>query len=271
MGSDNPNLEAIDERLEGDPIRLGDRSVTPVGRMTGKRFEGGNEHAGGFGMILTLQPEEIIVRESGQEPRFLWRPRIRNRCAPCSWPAAPSPEGAWSSCFFRAASYSGFSQREVKRTKERTMETNKMVNIKPIEQVIENLDANSVFGKPTTEHGVVVIPVAQVSFGFGYGGGYGEGQSDPGKGAAADATPEEIAAMVTEGAGGGAGAGGRVSPRGYIRISPESVIYESIDDQKVIPLAGILMVAWSVFWIAATIRTIAKQVAKTRQARIKNS
>ena len=67
MGSDNPNLEAIDERLEGDPIRLGDRSVTPVGRMTGKRFEGGNEHAGGFGMILTLQPEEIIVRESGQE------------------------------------------------------------------------------------------------------------------------------------------------------------------------------------------------------------
>ena len=60
-----------------------------------------------------------------------------------------------------------------------------------------------------------------------------------------------------------------VTPRGYIRIAPEGVSYESIDDQKVIPLAGIFMVAWSVFWIAATIRYIAKQVAKTRQARIK--
>jgi uncharacterized spore protein YtfJ len=141
------------------------------------------------------------------------------------------------------------------------MNANEVMNIKPIEQLLENLDVNSVFGEPTSEHGVVVIPVAQLSFGFGYGGGYGEGP------VASDGESEGKG--TGEGAGGGAGAGGKVSPRGYIRISPESVTYESIEDQKVIPLAGILMVAWSVFWIAATVRHIARQIAKTRQERIK--
>lgn len=141
------------------------------------------------------------------------------------------------------------------------MKPNDIMNIKPLEQVIENLDVNSVFGKPTVEHGVAVIPVAQLSFGFGYGGGYGESPGD------ADGEPDVNKA--SEGAGGGVGAGGKVSPRGYIRISPEGVSYVNIEDQRVIPLAGIFMVAWSVFWIAATVRYIAKQIGKTRQARIK--
>ena len=151
------------------------------------------------------------------------------------------------------------------------MESKELVDVKPIEQAIENLNANSVFGEPTTEHGVVVIPVAHVAFGFGYGGGYGEGQPGTDETEENAEALEEANGAVTEGAGGGGGAGGRVSPRGYIRISPEGVTYESIEDEKIIPLAGILMVAWSVFWIAATVRYIAKQVAKTRQARIKNT
>lgn len=150
------------------------------------------------------------------------------------------------------------------------MESKELVDLTPIEQTVDRLNANAVFGEPTTEHGVVVIPVAQVAFGFGYGGGYGEGQpSDEGV-AVADAGEEEGDASRAEmqGGGGGGGAGGRVTPRGYIRISEEGVTYESIEDEKVIPLAGILMVAWSVFWIATTVRYIAKQAAKTRQARI---
>lgn len=56
---------------------------------------------------------------------------------------------------------------------------------------------------------------------------------------------------------GGAGAGGRVAPRGYIRIASDGVKFEPIMDQARIALAGIAMSAWSVFWISKTIRTFA--------------
>ena len=147
------------------------------------------------------------------------------------------------------------------------MEGKELVDLKPIEQVVDRLSANAVFGEPTTEHGVVVIPVAQVGFGIGYGGGYGEGQPVGDDGEVTEtAETTDTAGAEMQGAGGGGGAGGRVTPRGYIRIAPDSVTYESIEDEKIIPLAGIFMVAWSVFWIAATVRYIARQVAKTRQA-----
>jgi uncharacterized spore protein YtfJ len=123
------------------------------------------------------------------------------------------------------------------------------------------LGAHSVFGEPTREQDAVVIPVAQVVFGFGYGGGYGSGPAKPGGEEGTGAAPE-----AAEGGGGGAGAGGRATPRGYIRITPEGVKYEPIQNEAVIPVAGILMVAWSVFWITATVRYIAKMVAKTKQA-----
>ena len=38
---------------------------------------------------------------------------------------------------------------------------------------------------------------------------------------------------------------------------------------EAIPLAGILMVAWIVFWVMVTIRTIVKAVAKTQQTKWK--
>lgn len=133
------------------------------------------------------------------------------------------------------------------------MEQKEWVNTNPIEQLVGDLGAHSVFGEPTREQGAVVIPVAQVVFGFGYGGG------EEGTGTAPEA--------AKGGSGGGAaGAGGRATPRGYIRITPEGVKYEPIQNEAVIPVAGILMVAWSVFWITATVRYIAKMVAKTKQA-----
>jgi uncharacterized spore protein YtfJ len=141
------------------------------------------------------------------------------------------------------------------------MEQKEWVDTKPIEQLVGELGAHSVFGEPTREQDVVVIPVAQVAFGFGYGGGYGTGPAKPGGAEAAGATPE-----AGKGGGGGAGAGGRTTPRGYIRITPEGVKYEPNQNEAVIPVAGILMVAWSVFWITATVRYIAKQVAKTKLA-----
>lgn len=136
----------------------------------------------------------------------------------------------------------------------------------PIEQMVERLGVRSVFGEPLHEQGVTVIPVAQVAMGFGYGGGYGrtdDEEADAGDGAA----PE----VRGEGGGGGGGAGGRATPCGYIRISDDGVSYEPIEDKTRIPLAGIMLAAWTVFWVGVTIRTIAKAIAKTRQMKIKRA
>lgn len=138
-----------------------------------------------------------------------------------------------------------------------------VVNTTPIEEMIEKLSVESVFGKPTTEGEVTIIPVAQVNFGFGYGGGYGRGPN----GKQAEGETEAATTPTGEGGGSGGGAGGRATPRGYLHITADGVKFEPIMDVTRIPIAGILMGAWSVFWITATIRTIAKAVAKRKQAK----
>ncbi|MCE7987637.1 MAG: hypothetical protein DYG89_41260 [Caldilinea sp. CFX5] len=138
------------------------------------------------------------------------------------------------------------------------MDMNTIANTEPIQQMLQRLGAQTVFGEPTTQNGVVVIPVAEVTMGFGYGGGYGQG----GQAIAPDPT---AAGEGGAGAGSGGGAGGRSTPRGFIQISAEEVKFQPITDETRIPLAGILMVAWIVFWVMATIRVITKAVAKTQQ------
>ncbi len=39
----------------------------------------------------------------------------------------------------------------------------------PIDQLLQRLNVNSVFGAPTQADNVTLIPVAQVTLGFGYG------------------------------------------------------------------------------------------------------
>jgi uncharacterized spore protein YtfJ len=134
------------------------------------------------------------------------------------------------------------------------MDTQNPVNTAPIEQLMERIGVDSVFGAPTKEGDVTIIPVADVSFGFGYGGGTGPEEDE-----ARSATAETV------GQGSGAGAGGRTTPRGYIRITPEGVSFEPIVETTRIPLAGMLMGAWTIFWITATIRTIAKAVARVKK------
>jgi uncharacterized spore protein YtfJ len=136
------------------------------------------------------------------------------------------------------------------------MENQTGANIAPIEQMVARLGADAVFGKPTTEGDATIIPVAQVEYGFGYGGGYGSAPKREADGEGSEGG---------EGGGSGAAGGGRATPRGYIRITPQEVKYQPIIDETRIPLAGILMGAWSVFWIMATVRTIAKVIGKRRQ------
>lgn len=143
------------------------------------------------------------------------------------------------------------------------MEMNTIPHTEPIRQMVERLGAAAVFGEPTTQNGVVVIPVAQVQMGFGYGGGYGRGP---------EASPaSEAASEAGSGGGTGGGAGGRTIPRGFIQITGDEVKFQPITDDTRIPIAGILMVAWIVFWVMATVRTIAKAVAKTQQLKAKVS
>jgi uncharacterized spore protein YtfJ len=131
----------------------------------------------------------------------------------------------------------------------------------PIEQMLEKLGVEAVFGKPTGEGEVTIIPVAQVEMGFGYGSGYGRG-TRPEQTAGSEA---QTPGQEGEGGGGGGGAGGRAIPRGYVRITPQEVKFQPIIDETRIPLAGILMAAWSVFWVAATIRSVVRSIARRKR------
>lgn len=126
----------------------------------------------------------------------------------------------------------------------------------PIERMLDQLQVEAVFGEPTKEGAVTIIPVAEVSVGFGYGFGFGRGPGDTG-----EDDEEEEASDSGEGGGGGGGAGGRATPRGYIQITPDGVSFEPFVDQTRIAIAGIAMAAWSVFWISKTMRACAHTCA----------
>ena len=123
----------------------------------------------------------------------------------------------------------------------------------PIERMLEQLSVDAVFGRPIKEGDVIVIPVAEISTGFGYG----DASSRPSSNAAEGDQKTAGESGVT-----GAGGGGRATPRGYIQITPEGIKFEPIMDPARIVLAGIAMGAWSVFWIAKTIRTFTKASVK---------
>ena len=115
----------------------------------------------------------------------------------------------------------------------------------PIERMLECLSVDVVFGEPTTQGDVTIIPVAEVGTGFGYGFGWGQSTGET--------------AEAGEGGGGGGGAGGRARPVGYIRITPDGVMFQPITDETRIALAGIAFAAWAAFWISKTIRAFAKR------------
>jgi uncharacterized spore protein YtfJ len=125
----------------------------------------------------------------------------------------------------------------------------------PIEEMLQRLNASSVFGEPTREGATTVIPVASVSYAFGAGGGYGK----PPAGEAAEVGEAAAELDTGEGGGSGGGGGGRAKPLGYIRLDADGAHFDPIQDQSRIALAGIMMVAWAIFWVTATIRAFAKR------------
>jgi uncharacterized spore protein YtfJ len=90
----------------------------------------------------------------------------------------------------------------------------------------------AVFGDVIHVDGRRIIPVASVQYGFGMGGGQG--------------TPER---GRTSGGGGGGG-GMRVEPVAFVEISDGKIRVEPIVNVTKLVIAAMVLVGWSVFWIA---------------------
>jgi uncharacterized spore protein YtfJ len=122
--------------------------------------------------------------------------------------------------------------------------------IERLEKIPEDVNVDAVFGDPKVVEGHVVIPVAEVTYGFGLGAG-----TTPRDEEACCETPEEPDEEGPAlGAGGGAGA--RARPIAYIEVGPEGTRVRSIENDQKIALAGILLSAWTVGWLALVLKSI---------------
>jgi uncharacterized spore protein YtfJ len=116
-----------------------------------------------------------------------------------------------------------------------------------IEQAREAANWRAAFGEPQAIDDKTIIPVAQVGYGFGLGFGRG------GPATAGEGEPE----MEGEGGeGGGGGGGASAKPYGVIVVTPETVYFEEVEDSSKIAVMGIVMVAFSIFQVAKTLRVI---------------
>lgn len=120
--------------------------------------------------------------------------------------------------------------------------------LQPIEELLERLTVAATFGAPIKEDDVTLIPVASVAYGFGYGSGPGQTHEETATDVEAE-KPQE----------GGGGGGGQAKPLGFIRIDAEGVKYEPLFNSQAVSLAGIALVAWSIFWIMKTVRAFVQK------------
>jgi uncharacterized spore protein YtfJ len=114
-----------------------------------------------------------------------------------------------------------------------------------IRKIGERASVKAAFGEPETFGERTIIPVAGVM--YGYGMGYGE----------APATKE--GETTGPGSGAGGGGGGWTSPYGVLEITPRGVKFINTVDSNKLGMIGIAMVAWNVFWITYTVRSLANK------------
>jgi len=113
-------------------------------------------------------------------------------------------------------------------------------------QLEEKATVKTVFGDPVREHERTIIPVARVAYGFGFGGG---------RDADREGAPEE-----PHGARAGGGGGGcvRIAPVALVEMTDGGTKIRPIVDVSRLVLAGLVVVAWNVFWITLTVRAVAR-------------
>jgi uncharacterized spore protein YtfJ len=111
-----------------------------------------------------------------------------------------------------------------------------------VSQIHERATAKTVFGDPLHVNGRTVIPVARVQYGFGFGAGRDK---------------ETEAGEEESKEGGGGGGGLSVRPIAVLEITDKETKMKPIIDVNRLAIAGMLLAAWNVFWIAYTIRRAA--------------
>jgi uncharacterized spore protein YtfJ len=116
-----------------------------------------------------------------------------------------------------------------------------------IDEMVDRMSPNAVFGEPIQHTGMTLIPVASVTYGFGSGQGWGRGKDED---APADAP-------MGEGGGAGGGGGGMARPLGYIKIDADGAKWEPTVDPSRIVVGGMALAGWIVFWVMKMIRTVA--------------
>ncbi len=99
---------------------------------------------------------------------------------------------------------------------------------------------NACFGEPVKTETRTVIPVARIGYGFGMGARQGSGSD----------------AESPEASPGGGGGGMSSSPLAIIEIAPDGVRVEPIVDEQKVALVGLLVGAWSVFWVTRVLMAI---------------
>lgn len=136
--------------------------------------------------------------------------------------------------------------------------------VRRIGAIPEAMGAATCFGSPIERNGHTLIPVARINFGYGMGFGGGSG----GK-----AIPDDFGASGEggEGGGGGGGGGGSSSPVAVIDISDGDVVVKPIHDTTRIALSSILLMGWAAFWLMLTVRTVAREGAKTHRLEIERT
>ncbi len=105
-----------------------------------------------------------------------------------------------------------------------------------LEELRQNARVDAAFGDPVVAEGRTLIPVAQVAYGFGLGFGSGSRGEE-----------------AEQGKGEGGGGGVQTRPLGVIEVTPEGVHVEPVVDEQKIALAGVLLVAWVVAWVAGAL------------------
>ena len=101
-----------------------------------------------------------------------------------------------------------------------------------LDELQKSANVNAVFGQPVQTGEKTVIPIATVRYGFGLG--FGEQEE----------SPSEV------NSGGGGAAGAIAKPLGLAEITPESTRVEGIVDEQIVLRGGMLLGAWSIFWVA---------------------
>jgi uncharacterized spore protein YtfJ len=104
-----------------------------------------------------------------------------------------------------------------------------------MEQLLERMHVNTVFGQPVERFEQVVIPCAEISLGMGFGGGGGVSPS------------QAEQSSSTRGSGVGGGGGGRSRPIAAIVITPNGVSIKPILDLRSLALTALATVGITTF------------------------